>query len=213
MFALTAKSLFLPAVHEDIASAIFWTPCRPLGELRIQTEKGLKKHGPVIRKVQTNTTSTGTIDIFFYLASNPRVLKELAYEIRTTFEDPNDIRGGATLKSCKYFHAVIDESMRMSLVSSALCREVTYDDFRMDGNHVPKEMDVGCSLCAFHHNESIFPDLYTFDPERWIVFKSNPAEKVAALRKYFNQFSLGTRVCSEMNFALTKLADSIAVAV
>jgi cytochrome P450 len=59
--------------------------------------------------------------IFFYLASNPRVLKKLAYEIRTTFEDPNDIRGGATLKSCKDLYAVIDESIRISPpVSSAL---------------------------------------------------------------------------------------------
>jgi cytochrome P450 len=90
---------------------------------------------------------------------------------------------------------------------------LTSDDFKVDGNHVPKEMGVGCSLYAFHHNEDIFPDSYKFDPERWIVSKSNPAKKVAALRKYFSPFSLATIVCLGMNFALTDLADSIAVAV
>jgi hypothetical protein len=46
-----------------------------------------------------------------------------------------------------------------------------------------------------------------------LVSESNPAEQVAELRKYFNPFSLGTRVCSGMNFTLTELADSIATTV
>jgi len=181
---------------------------------RSLTETELAAESRFLLIAGADTTSTGMTGIFFYLASNPHVLKKLAHEIRTTFENPNDIRGGAKLKSCKYLYAVIDESMRMSPpVSSALWREVTSNDFKVDGNHVPKGIDVGCSLYAFHHNEKLFPDSYTFDPERWIVSESNPAEKLAALRKYFNPFSIGTRVCSGMNFALTELADSIAVAV
>lgn len=181
---------------------------------RSLTETELAAESRFLLIAGADTTSTGMTGIFFYLASNPGVFKKLAHEIRTTFDDPNEIRGGTKLRSCKYLYAVMDESMRMSPpVSSALWREVTSDDFKVDGNHVPKGMDVGCSLYAFHHNEKLFPDSYTFNPERWIVSESNPAEKVAALRKYFNPFSLGTRVCSGMNFTLTELADSIAAAV
>ncbi|KAF2844641.1 hypothetical protein T440DRAFT_436175, partial [Plenodomus tracheiphilus IPT5] len=46
---------------------------------------------------------------------------------------------------------------------------------------------------AFDHKEKIFPGSYMFSPERWTVSKSNPVEKFAVLRKYFDPFSLGTR--------------------
>ena len=158
-----------------------------------------------------DTTSTGMTGIFFYLSSNPEVYKKLAREIRTTFDNPNDIRNGAKLKSCKYLYAVIDESLRMSPpISSTLWREVVSDDFKIDGNHVPKGVDVGCSVYAFHHNENLFPDSYTFNPDRWIASDTNPAENVAAMRKYFNPFSTGTRVCSGLSFTLIELADSVA---
>ncbi|OSS44299.1 hypothetical protein B5807_11133 [Epicoccum nigrum] len=181
---------------------------------RSLTETELAAESRFLLIAGADTTSTGMTGIFFYLASNPEVYKKLANEIRTTYDNPNDIRGGAKLKSCKYFYAVIDECLRMSPpVSSALWREVTSDTFEVDGIHVPKGMDVGCSLYAFHHNEKLFPDSYTFNPDRWLVSETNPAEQVAELRKYFNPFSLGTRVCSGMNFTLTELADSIATTV
>jgi len=44
-----------------------------------------------------------------------------------------------------------------------------------------------------HHDEKIFPDSHTFDPERWV---DNPR-----LDRYLVSFSKGSRSCIGMNLA------------
>lgn len=46
-----------------------------------------------------------------------------------------------------------------------------------------------------HHDESIFPDSYTFKPERWV----DPAER-KRLEKYLVAFSKGSRQCIGMQY-------------
>jgi cytochrome P450 len=44
-----------------------------------------------------------------------------------------------------------------------------------------------------HHNETVFPDSYSYVPERWL----DPAER-KRLEKYLVSFSKGTRQCLGM---------------
>jgi cytochrome P450 len=46
-----------------------------------------------------------------------------------------------------------------------------------------------------HHDESIFPDSYRFNPERW----TDPAER-KRLEKYMVAFSKGSRMCIGMQY-------------
>lgn len=49
-----------------------------------------------------------------------------------------------------------------------------------------------------HHNESVFPDSYTFKPERWV----DPTER-KRLEKYLVAFTKGSRQCIGMQYVPT----------
>jgi cytochrome P450 len=46
-----------------------------------------------------------------------------------------------------------------------------------------------------HHDESIFPDSYRFNPDRWM----DPTER-KRLEKYMVAFSRGSRMCIGMQY-------------
>lgn len=159
-----------------------------------------------------DTSSTALTSLFFYLAAYPECFRKLAEEVRSTFALPSEIRSGRVLSSCVYLRACLDEAMRMSPpISGTLWREVSGEALVVDGEVVPKGVDVGVSPYALHHNEDMFPDSFTFNPERWIVSgDNNPREAVERARHVFSVFSLGSRACAGRNMAYTELSDSVA---
>jgi cytochrome P450 len=54
---------------------------------------------------------------------------------------------------------------------------------------------ISMSCLLMHHDESIFPDSYRFNPERW----TDPAER-KRLEKYMVAFSKGSRMCIGMQY-------------
>lgn len=52
-----------------------------------------------------------------------------------------------------------------------------------------------------HHNEEVFPDSYSFKPERWL---GDPAA-MKKLQRYNIAFSRGTRQCIGMNLAWAEM--------
>ncbi|KAH7063494.1 cytochrome P450 [Macrophomina phaseolina] len=158
-----------------------------------------------------DTSSTALTSLFFYLAAYLECYQKLTEEVRSTFDTPSEIRSGPELSSCQYLRACLDEAMRMSPpISGTLWREVSGDTLVMDGEAVPKGVDVGVNPYAVHHNEDIFPDSFTFKPERWIISSDNPKETVEKARHIFSVFSFGTRACAGRNMAYTELSDTIA---
>ena len=157
-----------------------------------------------------DTTSTAMAGILFYLAAYPECFNKLAEEIRSKFSSPSQIRSGPELSSCLYLRACIDEGMRMSPpISGTLWRETTVDSY-VGGEYIEKGYDVGVSPYAIHHNEQVFPDSFTFKPERWIVSDDNPKQAVDLARHVFSVFSIGSRACAGKNMAYMELSDSIA---
>lgn len=101
--------------------------------------------------------------------------------------------------------------LRMSPpISGTLWREVCPGGIHIDGIYLPPGIDVGVNPYAVHHNEDLYPDSYTYKPERWIVSEDNPKETVERGRLAFSPFSLGTRACAGRNMAYMELADAIA---
>jgi len=158
-----------------------------------------------------DTSSTAMTSVFFYLTAYPECQAKLAEEIRSIFKSPSEIISGPKLAGCKYLRACLDEAMRMSPpISSTLWREVIADDYMVDGKKIPKGADIAINPYAFHHNEEIFPDSFTFNPERWIPSADNPKEAVDAQKNMFSVFSIGTRACAGKSMAYTELSISVA---
>lgn len=58
-------------------------------------------------------------------------------------------------------------------------------------------VSMGCTF--MHYNENVFPDPYTFSPERWIQ-KQHPE-----MENYLVPFSRGPRMCLGINLAWCEL--------
>lgn len=159
-----------------------------------------------------DTTTTAMSSLFFYLSRNRHVYDRLAAEIRQTFANDSEIRGGASLASCRYLRACIDEALRISPpVSGTLWRELYPEEqgkpFIVDGRIIPPGTQVGVSIYALHHNEEYFSDPFAFCPERWLVENKSTLSR---MHSAFGPFSLGPRGCAGK--AMAYLEASLVIA-
>ncbi|ROW08224.1 hypothetical protein VMCG_03327 [Cytospora schulzeri] len=168
-----------------------------------------------------DTVATAMTAAFFYLSRNPACYQRLSDEIRSTFSSGRDIKGGPQLASCRYLRACIDEALRMSPpISANLWRQqVSTDDkpLVIDGHFIPRGTLFGVNIYALSHNPAIFPEPFTYKPERWLPSSntnSDTAEDDEAARKSmyeaFASFSIGPRNC--VGKPLAYLETSIVIA-
>jgi cytochrome P450 len=151
----------------------------------------------------TSTTLTATI---FYLLHNPATLARLQNEIRSNFSSQNEIRTGATLASCKYLRACIDEALRLSPpVGALLPRTTLVGGIDVLGQHIPEGVGVGCPIYALHHHQDFVANPWDYRPERWIRGECDEAEN-ERLQSVFNPFSLGSRGCIGKPMAYMELS-------
>lgn len=94
----------------------------------------------------------------FYLARNPSCYQELAREIRSEFNNADEICGTA-VSNCHYLRACIDEALRMSPPApGTLWRHLAPEEeaagpFIVDGHVIPNGTKVGVNIYSLHHNE------------------------------------------------------------
>jgi cytochrome P450 len=161
-----------------------------------------------------DTTSTVLSACLFYLAHNPQVLKRLTSEIRSNFENIEDVRpSNPTLSRLPYLRACIDESMRMSPPAvGPLPRKVLTGGALIDGEYYSPGAEVAVTTYALHHREENFPDRFSFRPERWIPDdKTGVTEAdVALAQAAFAPFSIGPRNCMGKNLAYMELNTAVA---
>lgn len=171
------------------------------------------------------TTATATSGIFFYLSRNPEAYSRLASEIRTTFASGADIHPGAQLNGCQYLHAVVEESMRMSpSVLEYMWRQqdpasaAAGEAFIVQGHIIPPCTQVATSQYSIQHDETIFPEPYKFQPERWLAPAKNNSlaesaehrDALTARRRAFAPFSIGERACAGRSMAWLEMRLTIA---
>jgi cytochrome P450 len=167
----------------------------------------------------SDTSSTAISALFFYLARNERVLKKLQEEVRAAFTDVEEIKYSAKLTNLPYLRACIDEALRMSPpVPGLLDRLVLEGGAMIDGHHIPAGTTVGVPIYAIHHNETYFPDSFSYIPERWIPGPESSATagflvtptSVEVAKSGFHAFSSGPRGCVGKNMAYMELYTAVA---
>lgn len=143
--------------------------------------------------------STCLSAVFFYLSRNPECYRKITTEIRSVFNNIDEIRAGSRLANCSYLRACIDEALRMSPpIPGTLWRQQVAEGDKesgpliIDGHIIPPGTHIGVNTYAIHHNEAYFPEPFTYRPERFL-------EKSAATRgpvkNAFVPFSIGSRAC------------------
>lgn len=117
--------------------------------------------------------------------------------------------------SCQYLTAFLEEALRMTPpLSAEPSRAVLKGGTTVDGHYIPEGLHVSTGLYCLSFNKDIYPEPFTFRPERWIVAEDkndgSSAESVAAARNAFCTFSAGSRGCVGKNLAWLEMRIVIA---
>ncbi|WEW62046.1 hypothetical protein PRK78_007546 [Emydomyces testavorans] len=123
----------------------------------------------------TETTSNALTVITFHLLSNPEKLSRLRDELWAV--EPNS---KAEIKLC--------DLEKLPYLRKSDDQVIQYKQYR-----IPPGTAVGMTSVLQHHDESIFPDSYSYVPERWLDL-----EERKRLEKYLVAFSKGSRRCIGM---------------
>jgi hypothetical protein len=172
---------------------------------RDKTEQSLFDNAGLFITAGFETTGFALSLATFHLLANPSICAKLKAELATTFPplptstsstEANEtlIPPWTTLEKLPYLHAVIQESLRMSVgVMGRLQRINKKEDMRFGKWVIPRGTIVGMSQPMIHFNETIFPDPWRFEPERWLKERDGKA-----LERYLVSFSRGARECVGM---------------
>jgi cytochrome P450 len=117
----------------------------------------------------SDTSSTTLSATMYYLLCNSACLELLTTEIRSTFNEKDDIRTGPKLQSCHYLRACIDEAMRMSPAVPGLLPRLVLPgglDIPSMNLHIPAGVDVGTCTYAIQHHEDYVVEPFKYDPSR-----------------------------------------------
>lgn len=138
----------------------------------------------------------------YHLLANPPILSRLLSDMEAAIPDivghPPDLR---TLESIDYLMAVIYETLRIFYGNAHRLSRIFPDRpiiYKGKGLRqedvvieIPPGNPVSMSGMDVHQDESIFPDHYTFNPDRWLPLQTNGVR----LQKYLMTFGKGSRSC------------------
>ncbi|KAF9056858.1 cytochrome P450 [Rhodocollybia butyracea] len=133
-----------------------------------------------------NACNIGT----FYALKYPSIHQKLKKELDEVWPDKDRPMNYAALENLPYLTAFIKEVLRFSLgAMHPLPRVVGPSTPKIGGLKIPPGTVVGMSVKFLHTNPDVFPDPYTFNPDRWLVQDtSQPMLDLAT-------FSKGPRIC------------------
>ncbi|KAJ9223542.1 hypothetical protein DTO271D3_1622 [Paecilomyces variotii] len=135
----------------------------------------------------------------YYLLENPEKLQKLREELDRL--DPEHTASLVDLEKMPYLTSVMLEGLRLSYgVSTRLARIAPDRTLQYKEWSIPAGTPVGMTSVFMHHNEKIFPDSYSFVPERWL-----DPEQRKHLEKYLVAFTKGSRQCIGMNLARAEM--------
>lgn len=169
------------------------------------SEKGLERltdEANVIIGAGTATTTWALSVATYHFLTRPDVLLKLKLELEAALPDPDALNPLSTLEKLPYLTACIQECIRLSYGVSSRQQRIDpnspmhFNDGKKDWI-IPAGTPVGMTSTLIHHDESIFPDSYTYNPDRWL---ENPR-----LDRYLVSFSKGSRQCIGINLAYAEL--------
>ncbi|PNS17682.1 Isotrichodermin C-15 hydroxylase [Sphaceloma murrayae] len=165
----------------------------------------------------TDSSGMNMSTFCWQMAKHPEAYAKLKAEIlQSKREDPN--YDPATLP---YLRACIKETLRLSMANPTRLPRVVpdggwlytpSDDFSFSGSRSSKHPQrsyflpagtlVSCQIHTLHHNPSVFPKPFEFEPERWMDSSHDLLDKMT---RDFIPFSLGSRQCIARNLAMAEL--------
>lgn len=172
----------------------------------------LEQEGALLALAGTESPAQSLSIIFYHLLANPSLLKKLREEIDGVPADAS----WPQLEKLPYLMAVIEEGNRLSFGVTARIGRRAYEELIFTPSSyattpgtgksykIPARTPMSISTLSVHTAESVFPDPFTFDPERWL------GESGRERKRFQMAFTKGSRKCLGIELANAELCLVIA---
>ncbi|KAJ7935986.1 cytochrome P450 monooxygenase [Mycena leptocephala] len=200
-----AKRLATPTDRVDILSKLQAAKdeyANPMGRSELTAE------AQTFLIAGSDTTSNSTCAIIYYLAAHPEVQARLQRELDEHLGTGDDmVATSDQVKLLPYLDACINETLRIHSTSAlGLPRVVPDGGLVVCGHAFPAGTVLSVPSYTIHRLPAVWgDDPEAYRPERWFE-----ADKIAAMQKTFNPYSLGPRACIGRNLAALELLIIVA---
>ncbi|KAL4981894.1 cytochrome P450 [Aspergillus falconensis] len=142
-------------------------------------------------------TSTGSISsLVYYLAKHPKIQEKCRIEAQQQIPRKNEPTQ-ENLKRLPYLDACIKEALRVNNPAAYLITRVATQPAKLGKYHIPQGVSITVNIHAIHHNPAVYPEPYTFRPERHLEGSGGVSDRTA----HFLPFARGPRQCPARVFA------------
>lgn len=203
-----------PDGKESVYSGVLDNPNLPLQEKSLLR---LEQEGALLVLAGTESPAKTLTVIFCHLLSNSKILSKLRDELST-------VPGNATwteLERLPYLIAIIEEGNRLAFGVTARMARIAEETLTYTPSSfvetqsttatksyaIPSGTPVSTTTLSAHTNESLFPDPFTFDPDRWLGATGRER------KKYQMAFGKGSRKCLGMELTRAELCLVVAALV
>ncbi|QSZ32104.1 hypothetical protein DSL72_001673 [Monilinia vaccinii-corymbosi] len=161
----------------------------------------LEHEATLIVMAGTESTAKSIAIAHFHLLNNPQCMAKLRAELDTVPESAS----WSQLEQLPYLSGCIAEGNRLSFgVTARVCRIAPDETLQYKQYAIPPGTPVSQTSLVVHTDEKIFPDPWTFKPERWMG--SEGLER----KKYQMAFNKGARNCIGINLAHAEMFLALA---
>ena len=159
--------------------------------------------GQLLIGAGSDTTGKTLSIIHFHLLKNSSLLSKVRQELQDLRQQrPVGSLSLNELESLPLLTAVIKEGIRLNFGFTARTpRIATNETLQYKGWEIPPGTPVSMSSVFVHTNEELFPDPWSFKPERW----TGSDEDRTNLEKFLVSFGKGSRRCIGINLAYAEI--------
>lgn len=195
-----------PTGKESVYDSVLESPVLPPEEKSLLR---LEQEGALLVLAGTESPSKSLLVLFYHLLSNPSILRKLRDEINTL----PPTASWTQLEQLPYLSAVIEEANRLSFGVTARLARIAYEPLTYSPSPyvtttssnnaksytIPSGTPISITTLSAHTNETVFPDPFKFDPERWLGDHSRER------RRFQFAFNRGGRKCLGIELANAEL--------
>ncbi|KAF7590966.1 hypothetical protein BBP40_002160 [Aspergillus hancockii] len=194
-----------PGRKKSVYESVLDNPNLPASE---KTLLRLEQEGALLTLAGTESPAQTLIIIFYHLLANPSLLAKLRRELDAV-PTPSS---WTQLEKLPYLSAIIEEGNRLSFGVTARAARIQHKPITYTPSPyvtapapprksytLPAGTPVSITTLSAHTAESVFPDPYAFDPDRWL------GDEGRERRKFQLAFSRGGRKCLGVEFARAEL--------
>ncbi|KAJ7844866.1 cytochrome P450 [Mycena olivaceomarginata] len=142
----------------------------------------------------TDTSSISLLWFVVAMALYPEAMKKAQAEIDLIF-DSDTLPRFSKMEDLPYCCALIREVLRWGPAAPLSIPHYLDVDDEYKGYTIRKGTTVIPSIWNMHHNEALFPNPYTFNPDRFLSEKSGAGNVVDSLAEGHYGFGFGRRKC------------------